>query len=71
MYTLHIDNMSCQHCGQRITAAIQVLDAQAEVRIDRVARQVSVRTVRALTDLQAALAAAGYPAVVQQDPASR
>lgn len=70
MYILRIDNMTCQHCGQRITAAIQGWDVQAQVRIDRVTRQVYVHTAHALAELQAVLAAAGYPAVVQSDPAS-
>lgn len=35
MQTFNVQGMTCAHCERAVTNAIQALDAQARVRIDR------------------------------------
>lgn len=64
---LHVDNMSCQHCIQAVTAALRALDPQAQVEVDLACGEV---TVRGQFDAEAAiraLAEADYPARLLAD----
>ena len=40
--TFTVQGMTCGHCEKAVTRAIQKLDPQAEVKIDRAANQVDV-----------------------------
>lgn len=35
MQTFNVRGMTCAHCERAVTSAIQALDAQAKVRVDR------------------------------------
>jgi len=61
-HVFHVQGMTCAHCERAITAAVQALDTQAHVTIDRAARRVQVRSSSASAPaLRAAIAEAGYP----------
>jgi copper chaperone CopZ len=62
MTTFHIPDMSCGHCRATIEDAIQAIDAGAKLDFDMAARTLSLTSVADLAKVQAALAAAGYPA---------
>lgn len=56
-----VDDMSCGHCVQSITRAVQALDAAAAVEIDLPAHVVTVRSSVATPDAVArAITEAGF-----------
>lgn len=59
---LHIPDMSCGHCTAAVTKTVQALDGAAVVTTDLTMRQAQINTSADLAAVQAALAAAGYPA---------
>jgi copper chaperone len=61
MHKFVLPDMSCGHCIAAITAALQAVDAEARIAIDREARQADVDSVLPRATLAAALAEAGYP----------
>ncbi|MES2740437.1 MAG: heavy-metal-associated domain-containing protein [Pseudomonadota bacterium] len=61
MYELQVDNMSCGHCVDAVTRAVQGLDPAAKVRIDLAAKTVSIDSHLPPARLSAAIVAAGYP----------
>lgn len=61
MYRFTLPDMSCGHCVAAITEALQALDAQARIAIDRDARTAEVDSALPRETLAAALAEAGYP----------
>jgi copper chaperone len=52
--------MTCGHCEKAVTRAIQKLDPQAEVRIDRAANQVDVLSDQPHAALAQVIADEGY-----------
>lgn len=58
----HIENMTCSGCVRSVTKAIQSVDKGAVVDADLETRSVEVTTSTARTEIEAALAEAGYPA---------
>jgi copper chaperone len=56
----HLPEMSCGHCVRAVTAAVQALDAQAQMQFDLPARRVQVHTGLGRERLAAALVEAGY-----------
>jgi len=62
MTKFHIADMSCGHCRATIEDAIHAIDADAKLDFDMEARNLSLATVADMAKVQAALAAAGYPA---------
>ncbi len=61
MHRFTLPDMSCGHCVAAITEALQALDAQARIAIDRDARTAEVDSALPRETLAAALAEAGYP----------
>ncbi len=61
MHRFTLPDMSCGHCVAAITEALQALDAQARIAIDRDARTAEVDSTLPRETLAAALAEAGYP----------
>ena len=55
-----IPDMSCQHCVQSITRAIQAADAHAQVEADIAQHQISVTSTLDTAALQAIITEAGY-----------
>ena len=52
--------MTCGHCERAVTQAIQGIDAQAQIRIDRAANRVEVETAASREAVAAAIAEEGY-----------
>ncbi|MCF3595025.1 heavy-metal-associated domain-containing protein [Rhodobacteraceae bacterium LMO-12] len=62
MKSFHIPDMSCGHCKSTVENTIHALDPEARVEFDMQARQITLDTMVEAMIVQAALAAAGYPA---------
>lgn len=62
MTTFHIPDMSCGHCKATVEATIHALDPVARIDFDMAARRISVSSSTDATQVQTALAKAGYPA---------
>lgn len=60
-HTWLIPALSCGHCVRAVTAAVQALDALAQVQADPASKRVQVQSTAGEAALRAALAAAGYP----------
>ena len=58
--TFTVQGMTCGHCEKAVTRAIQKLDPQAEVKIDRAANQVDVLSDQPRTALAQVIADEGY-----------
>ena len=59
-YQFEVQGMTCGHCERAVTNAIQQLDPQAQVRIDRVQNRVDVDSTQPREALAAAIAEEGY-----------
>lgn len=57
-----VDGMSCTHCVNAVTGAVQRVDPAASVAVDLQAGQVRVESTAATDRLAAAMAAEGYEA---------
>ncbi len=55
-----VRGMTCGHCERAVTQAVQTLDPDAQVRIDRAANRVEVESRQARDALAAAIAEEGY-----------
>ena len=55
-----VQGMTCGHCERAVTNAIQGVDAQAHIKIDRAANRVEVDSSASRDALQAAIAEEGY-----------
>ncbi len=55
-----VQGMTCGHCERAVTNAIQGVDAQAQIKIDRSANRVEVDSSASRDALQAAIAEEGY-----------
>ena len=55
-----VQGMTCGHCERAVTHAIQGVDAQAQIKIDRAANRVEVDSIASRDALQAAIAEEGY-----------
>ncbi len=58
--TFNVQGMTCGHCERAVTNAVQQLDAQATVKIDRAQGQVTVESSQPADKIAAAIAAEGY-----------
>lgn len=61
MHHFTLPDMSCGHCVVAITEALQAVDAQARITIDRERKIADVDSALPREVLAAALAEAGYP----------
>ena len=66
MYQLQVENMSCGHCVNAVTKAVQSVDPQAQVQIELEEKSVKVGTDKALEAIRAAIVEAGYPVTSAQ-----
>ena len=55
-----VQGMTCGHCERAVSSAIQGVDAQAQIKIDRSANRVEVDSSASRDALQAAIAEEGY-----------
>ena len=58
--TFQVQGMSCSHCERAVTQAVQQLDPNATVRIDRASGQVDVDSSAARESLVTAITEEGY-----------
>ncbi|MCC7095883.1 MAG: heavy-metal-associated domain-containing protein [Thermomonas sp.] len=61
---LNVENMSCQHCVNAVTRALQALDATARVEVDLASKQVRAHGQFSADAVIAALADADYTATL-------
>lgn len=59
-HQFEVQGMTCGHCERAVTNAIQELDPQAQVRIDRAQNRVDVDSSQPREALAAAIAEEGY-----------
>ena len=59
-YQFTVEGMTCGHCERAVTNAIQGVDANAQVKIDRAAKRVEVETAADRATVAAAIAEEGY-----------
>ena len=63
-YVFQVSGMTCGHCERAVTEALQSVDDQARIRIDRSSGRVEVETDRAdEAALHAAIREEGYTVV--------
>jgi len=58
--TFQVTGMTCGHCEKAVTRAIQQIDPQAEVHIDRSQNKVEVQSQQPREALARAIAEEGY-----------
>jgi copper chaperone len=58
--TFTVTGMTCGHCEKAVTRAIQQVDPQAQVQIDRVQNRVEVDSAQPRDTLAHAIAEEGY-----------
>ena len=59
-YQFEVQGMTCGHCERAVTSAIQQLDPQAQVRIDRAQNRVDVDSSQPRESLAKAIIEEGY-----------
>ena len=59
-HQFQVEGMTCGHCERAVTEAVQQLDSQASVQIDRAANHVQVQSAQPRAALAAAIAEEGY-----------
>lgn len=59
---LNVENMSCQHCANTVTRALQALDPAAQVRVNLAKGEVEASGSFSADAAIAALAEEDYPA---------
>lgn len=63
MLRFNVDGMSCGHCVQSVTKAIQSVDPRAEVKIDLATKTVEAQTGADRQAVSKAIEDAGYQVV--------
>jgi copper chaperone len=58
--TFSVQGMTCGHCERAVTQAVQSVDPQAQVKIDRPAGKVEVQTTQPRDAIARAIADEGY-----------
>ncbi len=58
--TFHVTGMTCGHCERAVKAAVQQIDPQAVVTIDRVANRVDIDSAANRQALAQAITEEGY-----------
>ena len=58
--TFNVQGMTCGHCERAVTQAVQSLDPQAQVTIDRPAGKVEVQSTQPREAIARAIAEEGY-----------
>ena len=58
--TFHVTGMTCGHCERAVKAAVQQVDPQAVVRIDRAANRVDIDSTAKRLALAQAIKEEGY-----------
>ena len=61
--TFNVQGMTCGHCERSVTQAVQAVDAQAQIKIERAANRVEIDSQASREALSAAIAEEGYKVV--------
>lgn len=64
MFVLDVSGIGCGSCVSKITKAIQSLDNEATVSVDRSAGKVSVESSESQEQLRKAVEALGFPSQI-------
>jgi len=64
MFSLNVSGMGCGSCVSKITKAIQTLDQDARVEVDRVAGKVTVESTESAELIRELIQELGYAAQV-------
>lgn len=64
MFVLDVSGIGCGSCVSKITKAIQALDNEASVSVDRAAGKVNVESIESPERVRAAVEALGFPSKV-------
>ena len=64
MFVLDVAGIGCGSCVSKITKAIQSLDNEATVSVDRAAGQVSVESSESPEQIRKAVEALGFPSQI-------
>jgi copper chaperone len=59
-HLFQVQGMTCGHCEMAVKKAIQRLDAQAQIQIDRTANRVQVQSDKPREEVAHAIAEEGY-----------
>ena len=63
MFELRVQGMTCGHCVQSVTKAVQLVDPGAKVDVDLKSQRVSVASGAAPAAITSAIKEAGYEVV--------
>ncbi len=64
MFVLDVSGIGCGSCVSKITKAIQSLDSEATVSVDRAAGKVNVESIESPERVRAAVETLGFPSRV-------
>ena len=64
MFSLNVSGMGCGSCVSKITKAIQTLDQDARVEVDRAASNVTVESTESAESIRELIQELGYAAQV-------
>ncbi|WP_273649747.1 heavy-metal-associated domain-containing protein [Pseudomonas aeruginosa] len=64
MFSLNVSGMGCGSCVSKITKAIQTLDHDARVEVDRAAGKVTVESTESAESIRELIQELGYAALV-------
>ena len=59
-HVFEVQGMTCGHCERSVTQAVQAVDAQAQIKIERAANRVEIDSQASREALSAAIAEEGY-----------
>ena len=62
-HAFEVQGMTCGHCERSVTQAVQAVDAQAQIKIERAANRVEIDSQASREALSAAIAEEGYKVV--------
>ena len=62
-HVFEVQGMTCSHCERSVTQAVQAVDAQAQIKIERAANRVEIDSQASREALSAAIAEEGYKVV--------
>ena len=62
-HVFEVQGMTCGHCERSVTQAVQAVDAQAQIKIERAANRVEIDSQASREALSAAIAEEGYKVI--------
>ena len=60
MISIQVQGMTCAHCVNAVTQAVQSIDSNAKVAVSLADKRVDIESAATLAQLHAAIEAAGY-----------